>query len=68
VFLRILFADDHEIFRAGLRQVLAADAEIQILAELADGESALREIRALKPEIAVLVWIHCRRRSGVYCG
>jgi len=54
VSLRILFADDHEIFRAGLRQVLAADAEIQILAELANGESALREIRALKPEIAVL--------------
>jgi DNA-binding NarL/FixJ family response regulator len=52
--LRVLFADDHEIFRAGLRQVLAADRNIQIIAEVADGESALREIRALKPQIAVL--------------
>ena len=52
--LRILFADDHEIFRAGLRQVLSADRQIQIIAELADGETALREIRALKPDVAVL--------------
>lgn len=52
--LRILFADDHEIFRAGLRQVLAADRDIKILAELADGEAALRDIRALKPQVAVL--------------
>jgi DNA-binding NarL/FixJ family response regulator len=52
--LRILFADDHEIFRAGLRQVLAADRDIEIIAEVADGESALREIRTLKPDIAVL--------------
>src|ERR1051325_691021 len=52
--LRVLFADDHEIFRAGLRQVLAGDARIEVVAELADGESALRDIRALKPDIAVL--------------
>ena len=52
--LRILFADDHEIFRAGLRLVLAADRQIEIIAELADGESALREILALKPDVAVL--------------
>ena len=52
--LRILFADDHEIFRAGLRQVLATDRSIQLIAELADGESALRDIRALKPHVAVL--------------
>src|SRR6185295_12949845 len=48
------FADDHEIFRAGLRQVLAADRNIKILAESADGESALRDIRALKPQVAIL--------------
>src|SRR5205814_5082111 len=52
--LRILFADDHEIFCAGLRQVLAADRHIEIIAELADGETALRDIRALKPHVAVL--------------
>jgi DNA-binding NarL/FixJ family response regulator len=52
--LNIVFADDHEIFRAGLRQVLAADPQIRVLAELADGPAALREIVAFKPQIAVL--------------
>jgi DNA-binding NarL/FixJ family response regulator len=52
--LQILFADDHEIFRAGLRQVLAADRNIKIIAESADGETALRDIRALKPQVAIL--------------
>ena len=52
--LRILFADDHEIFRAGLRQVLANDRNIEIIAELGDGESALNQIPVLKPSIAVL--------------
>lgn len=52
--LQILFADDHEIFRAGLRQVLAADRNFEIIAEVGDGDTALREIRALKPRIAVL--------------
>ena len=62
--LRILFADDHEIFRAGLRQVLAADPKIEILAEVADGESALRDIRALKPQVAVLDF-DLPRRNGL---
>ena len=52
--LRILFADDHEIFRAGLRQVLASDPKVEIIAEAADGEAALRDIVSLKPEVAVL--------------
>jgi DNA-binding NarL/FixJ family response regulator len=52
--LRIVFADDHPIFRAGLRQVLAADRHIEVVAEVADGESALHEIRTRKPHVAVL--------------
>src|SRR5262245_38471928 len=52
--LHIVFADDHPIFRAGLRQVLAADRHIEVVAEVADGESALGEIRTRKPHIAVL--------------
>ena len=62
--LRILFADDHEIFRAGLRQVLAGDRKIQIIAELADGESALQEICALKPDVAVLD-VDLPKRNGL---
>ncbi len=52
--LRILFADDHEIFRAGMRQVLAGDPRIEIVAESADGESALRDIIVKKPDVAII--------------
>ncbi len=52
--LRILLADDHPIFRAGLRQVLAGDRHIEVIAEVADGAEALRQIRTLKPQLAVL--------------
>ena len=52
--LRIIVADDHPIFRAGLRQVLANDRHIEVVAEVADGLEALREIRARRPHLAVL--------------
>ncbi len=52
--LRILFADDHEIFRAGMRQVLAGDPRIEIVDESADGESALRNIIVKKPDVAII--------------
>jgi DNA-binding NarL/FixJ family response regulator len=52
--LRIVVADDHPIFRAGLRQVLAADPRVEVMAEVADGMEALKQIRALKPRLAVL--------------
>lgn len=52
--LTIVFADDHEIFRAGLRQVLATDRNVQVVAEHGDGVAALRSIRELRPGAAVL--------------
>jgi DNA-binding NarL/FixJ family response regulator len=62
--LRVVFADDHEIFRTGLRQVFATDPALKIVAEVADGEAALREIKTLKPELAVLDF-DLPRRSGL---
>jgi DNA-binding NarL/FixJ family response regulator len=51
---RILLADDHPIFRDGLRQAILSDPSMEIVAEASDGESALRSIQELRPEIAVL--------------
>jgi DNA-binding NarL/FixJ family response regulator len=62
--LRIVFAEDHEIFRAGLRQVLAADRDIQIVAEHSDGEAALHSIQELKPSAALLDF-DLPRRNGL---
>jgi len=51
---RILIADDHPIFRSGLRQVIDSDASMSIVAEAEDGASALKLIREHKPDIVVL--------------
>lgn len=51
---RVLIADDHPIFRSGLRQVIEADATMTVIAEADDGASALRLIREHKPDIVVL--------------
>ena len=51
---RVVIADDHPIFRNGLRQLLAVHAFINVVDEMADGEGALRSIEASKPHVAIL--------------
>jgi len=52
--LSVVIADDHPIFRKGLRQVLEMDARLHIVAEAEDGHAALAHIEELKPDVAVL--------------
>ena len=52
--IRIILADDHPIFRRGLRQVLEMDPRLKIVSEAEDGDAALESIRQLKPDVAVL--------------
>ena len=52
--LRLVIADDHPIFRAGLRAVLARSPEIQVVAEAGDGAEALDQVRQFKPDIAIV--------------
>lgn len=61
--LSILIADDHPIFRRGLRQVIEADAHLKVVAEADDGTQALEQIRQLQPDIAILD-IHMPNMSG----
>ena len=52
--IRIVIADDHPIFRKGLRGTIETDPELKIVAEAEDGEQALELIQTHKPEIAIL--------------
>jgi DNA-binding NarL/FixJ family response regulator len=52
--IRIVIADDHPIFRRGLRNLIESDPKLKIVGEAEDGEMALEHIRAFRPQIAIL--------------
>jgi DNA-binding NarL/FixJ family response regulator len=52
--IRILIADDHEIFRRGLRSLLESHAQWEVCGEAVDGEEAVERVRELKPDVVVL--------------
>jgi len=52
--IRVLLADDHAIVRDGLRGILAAQADVEVAGEAADGDQALALVRANDYDVAVL--------------
>jgi DNA-binding NarL/FixJ family response regulator len=52
--IRVMLADDHKLFRAGLRALLRALDDIEVVAEGADGREALRLIAAHRPDVALM--------------
>jgi DNA-binding NarL/FixJ family response regulator len=55
--LRILVADDHTLFRRGLREVIDEAEDMEVVAEAADGEQAVRLASQLRPDNLDLVLI-----------
>jgi len=51
---RILIADDHTIFRDGLRRLLESEPEFQVTGEAADGVEALQLAQQLRPDVLLL--------------
>ena len=51
---RILIADDHEVVRDGLRKLLEAHPNCEVVAEAADGKEAVAKALEVKPDIAVV--------------
>jgi two-component system LytT family response regulator len=54
VTLRVLVADDEPIARRGLRKLLGAEPDIEVVGEARDGREAVAAIRRLKPDLALL--------------
>lgn len=52
--MRILIADDHPVFRAGLRVALEAEPDLEIVAETADGREAVTLAAGCRPDVVVM--------------
>jgi two-component system, NarL family, response regulator DevR len=52
--IRVLLVDDHEMVRSGLRAMLAADADIDVVADAATGARGVSLARELRPDVVLL--------------
>ena len=52
--IRIVLADDHVTVRQGLKLLIDAQPDMQVVAEASDGSGAVEHARAFKPEVVVM--------------
>src|SRR6516165_8719344 len=52
--IRILIADDHDVVRSGLRHLIEAQPNWQVVAEAGDGKEAVQKALETKPDVAVI--------------
>jgi two-component system, NarL family, nitrate/nitrite response regulator NarL len=52
--IRIVIADDHPIFRDGLRRLLEAESDLKVIGEACDGAEAVKLARQFRPDILLL--------------
>jgi len=52
--ISVVLADDHPVFRQGLRQVIETDPQLQVIGEAVDGQEAIAKISETNAQVAVL--------------
>ena len=52
--IRVLIADDHTIVRIGLRTLLGAEKDIEVVGEAKNGEMAVREALRIRPDVVIM--------------
>ncbi|MGA9979129.1 MAG: response regulator transcription factor [Candidatus Sulfotelmatobacter sp.] len=52
--IRVMIVDDHAILRAGLKMLVNAQADMDVVSEAPDGEKAVQSARETKPDVALL--------------
>jgi len=52
--MRVLLADDHAVVRAGLRQLLSNQPDMEVVGEATDGVDAVEKAKSLRPDVTLL--------------
>jgi DNA-binding NarL/FixJ family response regulator len=52
--IKILIADDHAVVRDGTRQILEQEADLEVIAEAADGAEAIKLAGSTRPDVAII--------------
>ena len=52
--IRVLIADDHALFREGIRALLSKYEDLEVTGEAADGKEAIDQVKKLRPDIVLM--------------
>jgi len=52
--IRILLTDDHTLFRQGIRTLLSAESDLEIVGEAANGAEAVEKVTELRPDLVLM--------------
>ena len=62
--IKVMLADDHDLFRNGLKRMLAAEKKVEVIGEARDGDEAIRKAKELLPDV-VLMDIQMPKINGI---
>ncbi len=62
--IKVLVADDHQLFREGLINLLQSAEDIEVIGQAEDGESAIERVNKLKPDV-LLIDIAMAKMNGI---